>query len=540
MEEAVQIADQMTDLWKRLEGKIDDYRFQYTLKALVGFAKDSRKDRDSMTKAFEMHTGRKGIDALSRLTQSSLAAVGTYNIRHFGAVGDGTVNDAPAINKAIDACAKAGGGTVFVPSGYYTCGSIHLKSNITLAIDKGAIVKAMPNAMDPWEPNPNDRGLMDPPYYHWHASLLWGENLENVKIYGPGTLDGTALTKSSTVPEGTGDKGIALKMCRGVEIRNLNIKKGGHYAIIATGCEDMLIDNVMIDTDRDGINICQSRNVTISGCHINAVRYEDGRRAGGDDAIKLGSDLSLGKAQPCENITVKDCYLASGCNALQFGTETVGSFKNIRFENITIGCAGKAGIGITSCDGSIIDGISYKDIRMEKTFVPLFIKLSDVARVPEGTYKRGAIRNITFNNVTAVDCFSYFKNNQMPSVIWGKPGVPVENITFTNVSIIVKGGGAASEASLYPKENDERFPIKVGPLPAYAMYLRHVENIKFIDCSFKFENNDDRPAVTVDNGTNVTLQTCNLQKGSKCDASVMRRNDTKVGTIDPKAEGNPK
>jgi hypothetical protein len=91
---------------------------------------------------------------------------------------------------------------------------------------------------------------------------------------------------------------------------------------------------------------------------------------------------------------------------------------------------------------------------MEKTFVPLFIKLSDVARVPEGTYKRGAIRNITFNNVTAADCFSYFKNNQMPSVIWGKPGAPVENITFTNLSITVKGGHAASEASLYPPEND--------------------------------------------------------------------------------------
>jgi polygalacturonase len=125
MEEAVQIAAQMAELFKKLDGRIDERRFQYTLDKLVAFVSDAQKDRDSMAEAFEEHTGTKREDALSRLTASALAAVGTYNVRHFGAVGDGTVNDAPAINKAINACNKAGGGTVFVPSGFYTTGSIH-------------------------------------------------------------------------------------------------------------------------------------------------------------------------------------------------------------------------------------------------------------------------------------------------------------------------------------------------------------------------------------------------------------------------------
>ena len=528
MEEAVQIAGQMAELWKTLEGKIDQHRFEYTLENLVDFVDDAQGTRDKTVEAFEEHAGHKRSEALSRLTKSKLAAVGTYNVRHFGAVGDGTANDAPAINKAIDACNKAGGGTVFVPSGYYTTGSIHLKSNITLAIDKGAVLKAMPGMMDPWEPNPNDKGLMDPAYYHWEASLIWGKNLENIKIYGPGTLDGTALTRSSKVKKGTGDKGIALKLCKNVEIRNLNIKKGGHYAILATGCENLLVDNVTIKTDRDGLNLSQCKNVMVANCHIDAVRFEDGRGAGGDDAIKLGSDLSLGKARPCENITVKNCYLASGCNTLQFGTETVGSFKNIRFENITIRRAGKAGISITSNDGSVIDGITYKDIRMEKTFVPIFIKISDVARVPEGTYNRGAIGNITFDNITATDCFSYFKNRQMPSVIWGKPGSPVENIKFTNVRITEKGGHRAWEASLNPHENDERFPRKTGAIPAYAFYLRHVKNVCFSDCDFRFETNDDRPAMVVDDGTNVTLDKCFIQQGSDCKSRVVSRNGDEI------------
>jgi len=529
MEEAVQLAKQMVGLWRSLEGKVDKRRFEYTLANLVDFVKDSEGDRDSMAQAFADHTGRKRADVLSRLTAPALASVDTFNVRHYGAVGDGTANDAPAINKTIDAANAAGGGTVFLPSGIYTAGSVHLKSNVTLALDKGAVLKAIPGVMDSWEPNPHDKGLMDSAYYHWEASLIWGKNLENVKIYGPGTLDGSALTRSSKVPNGIGDKGIALKLCKNVEIRNLNIHEGGHYAILATGCEDMLIDNVTIKTSRDGLNLSQCRDVQVTHCHIDAVRYEDGYPAGGDDAIKLGSDLSLGKARPSENITVRSCFLASGCNTLQFGTETIGSFKNIRFENIRIIRAGKAGISIGSNDGSVIEGIYYKDITMEKTFVPIFMKISDVARVPKGTYKRGTIRNVTFENIIVNDCYSYFKEREMPSVIWGKPGDPIENIEFKNVHIKAKGGHLASEALLHPAENDKRFPRYMGAIPAYAWYLRHVRNVHFLNCRFGFEKNDDRPAVIVDNGENVTFKQCNLQKGANCLSRIGYRNVTTAG-----------
>jgi polygalacturonase len=518
----------MLKLWKTLEGKIDKSRFEYTLDNLVDFVEDSKSNRGSMAKAFEDHTGTKRNDVLSRLTTPALASVGTFNVRHYGAVGDGSTNDAPAINKAIDACNTAGGGTVFIPSGIYACGSVHLKSNVTLALDKGAVLKAMSGIMDPWEPNPNDKGLMDPAYYHWEASLIWGKNLKNVKIYGPGTLDGSALTRSSKVPKGTGDKGIALKLCKNIEIRNLNIRGGGHYAILATGCENTLIDNVTIKTSRDGLNMSQCRNVQVTHCHIDAVRYQDGYPAGGDDAIKLGSDLSLGKARSSENIFVRNCFLASGCNTLQFGTETIGSFKNIWFENIRIIRAGKAGISIGSNDGSVIDGIHYKNIIMEKTFVPVFMKISDVARVPEGTYKRGAIRNVTFENIKATDCFSYFKNREMPSVIWGKPGTPIENIEFKNVKITAKGGHSDSEASLAPAENNERFPRHVGAIPSYAWYLRHVKNVRFVDCQFGFEKNDDRPALVVDDVVNVAFEQCNFQKGNNCISRVGFRNTTGI------------
>jgi|TARA_B100000959_G_scaffold143430_2_gene150531 alpha-glucuronidase/polygalacturonase len=527
MEEAVQIAQQMVDLWKTLAGQIDEHRFQFTLNNLVDFVADAQGDRDAMAAAFEAHTGRKRETVLARLTPSGLASVGTFNVRHYGAVGDGTANDAPAINRAIAACHAAGGGTVFVPSGIYTSGSVHLQSNVTLALDKGAVLKAMPGIMDPWEPNPNDQGLMDSAYYHWEGSLIWGKNLRNVKIYGPGTLDGSALTRSSKVPKGIGDKAIALKLCKNIEIRNLNIREGGHYAILATGCARMLIDNVTIKTSRDGINLSQCSDVEIANCHIDAVRFEDGYPAGGDDAIKLGSDLSLGKARISENISVRNCFLASGCNAIQFGSETMAPFRNIRFENIRIVRAGKAGISITSNDGSVIEGLHFLDISMEKTFAPIFIKLSDVARVPAGAYQRGSIRNIRFENIRATDCYSYFKGREMPCVIWGKADTPISGIAFKNVSIIARGGHPVADADVLPAENDERFPRHLGTLPAYGWYLRHVKDIRFTDCEFRVERADGRPAFVINDGETVVLKNTTLPIGSKCSSRINVRNQAK-------------
>jgi len=145
----------------------------------------------------------------------------------------------------------------------------------------------------------------------------------------------------------------------------------------------------------------------------------------------------------------------------------------------------------------------------------------------------------SFENVIAADCFSYFKNRQMPSVIWGKPGSPIENIKFTNVRITEKGGHPASETSLNPEENDERFPRKVGLIPAYACYLRHVKNICFTDCSFGFEKNDDRPAIVVDDGINARLDKCYLQEGSNCDSRVVTRNGAEIIHIQSKAKDHP-
>ena len=275
MEEAVEMAIQVSELWKTLEDKVDPHRYEYTLKTLVDYAASVR----SMTLKkwvtnFEKYTGRKREETLAELTVEALAKVGTYNVKHFGAVADGTSNDADAINKAITDCHAAEGGTVFVPSGVYATGSIHLKSNVTLVIDTGAVLKFS---------NPNA-----------DIAMLVGSELENVKIYGPGTLDGA------------GNTCIALKRTKNVEIRNLNVYRGGDAAILSENCDGTLIDNVDIRTDNDGLMLSESHNVTVTDCRIDAVHREYGRHMGGGEAIKVS-----GEEHSSRNITVQDCFFAN-------------------------------------------------------------------------------------------------------------------------------------------------------------------------------------------------------------------------------------
>ena len=142
MEEAIAMADQVVQMWKTLEGKIDEHRYQHTLKSLTEYADNTRGTRDKMTSRFEENTGRKREDVLAGLTKSALAKVHTYNVRHFGAVADGKTDDTPAFNKAIVECEAAGGGTVFVPSGIYAVRSVESKSKVTLALDVGAVLKS--------------------------------------------------------------------------------------------------------------------------------------------------------------------------------------------------------------------------------------------------------------------------------------------------------------------------------------------------------------------------------------------------------------
>jgi polygalacturonase len=466
---------------------------------------------------------------------TAFAAQKVCNVRDYGAAGDGKTLDSPAINRAIEECQGAGGGLVEFPAGTYLSGSIRLKSNVDLRLAKGATILGAPNnigAYDPPEPNPNDK-WQEFGYNHVRTALIWGDGVENVSISGPGTINGSALTRSPkpSDPPGGGDKAIAVRSCRNVRFSDFTVNQGGHFAMLITACDGVKVGNVTVRTSRDGIDIVGSRNVEVYGTDVESIRYENGVMKGGDDAIVLKSNRSLGRRLLSENITIRDCRVATNSHGIHFGSETAGDFRNIQFRNIVIEHADKAGISITSSDGAVIENVTYENIRMSKVAQPIYIKLSNrQGRTPEAPTALGRIRNITLKNITATDVYGYIKNEQWTSTIMGKPGAPVENITLENVRLTYKGGGTAEQAAIVPPENDSFRAVDVGPRPSYGFYCRNVKDLRFRNVEVSFEKDDRRPALIVDDADGVWLQGFKAQRapGGQVDALFRRARNVSV------------
>jgi polygalacturonase len=513
-----------------------------------------------------------------------------FNVRKFGAVGDGKNLDSPAINKAIEACARSGGGTVLIPAGTYLSGSIHLQSNIHLLIDAGATILGAPqimNAYDEIEPY-SLGGYQDGGHCYFHNSLIWGENLTNVFITGHGMINGGGLvrwdralnvlcgfTNAPPVPLPTnadatlpppdveepplsalpdyntarlGNKAIALKLCRNVLIRDVTIFHGGHFAILVTGCDNLTVDNVTMDTDRDGIDIDCCRNTTVSNCRINSPN---------DDGLCPKSSFALGTNVITENLTIVNCQVSgfeegtlldgtmkpgkgNRTGRIKFGTEANGGFRNCTVANCTFrGCRGLA---LEEVDGGIMENITINNIAMmDVVHYPIYITTGNRDRGPDvATHSR--MRNILISNViaTGVDPMSGIQ-------ITGLPEQPIEGVRLENIRLEFKGGGTKDDALLVPPELEKvkgRYPEprRVGVMPGYGLFARHVKGLELADINLSFETNDFRPALACVDVDGLEVDNFKAQLAPGVAAAVMAddvrgitiRNSPVLDGINPK------
>lgn len=517
-----------------------------------------------------------------------------FNVRDFGAKGDGTAVDSPAINAAIDAAAKAGGGTVRFFAGTYLSFSIRLRSNLTLHIDAGAtLLAASPESAagryDP--PEPNEWGdvyqYQDFGHSHWQNSLLWGEHLENVAITGPGLIDGRGLVRTlsyaagpghpgpdGTVrtggippvivvpdpgepppvdaagrprsPEGQGTKAIGLKRCRNVTLRDFAILNGGHFALLATGVDNLTIDNLRVDTNRDGLDIDTCRNVRITNCSVNAPC---------DDAIVLKSGYALGEARPCENVTIANCFVSGfdvgslidgtyrrtlthapdrdgPTGRIKLGTESSGGFRNIAIVNCVF--ERSRGLALETVDGGVIEDVVVSNIVMrDVTSAPIFLRLGNRARGPKGT-PIGSIRRVQISQVSVSGA-----DGRFPILLAGLPDHPIEDITLENIRVVSHGGITLEQVAQQPAELVNLFfvrggepglagprepfavplrekgypePSMFGLLPASALYARHVKRLSLRNVTYTFGREDTRPRIVIEECAGVTLEAVHVPR----------------------------
>ncbi|MBP2476819.1 hypothetical protein JOF53_005691 [Crossiella equi] len=418
------------------------------------------------------------------------ASAATFDVRDFGAKGDGRAVDSPAFDRAIAAASAAVGGVVEVPAGTYLARSIHLRSNITVNLAAGARVVAAASGMDQAEPNEFDQ-YQDYGHSHFRNALIWGEGVSNVHFTGAGTIDGDdKLATDNKVPSGVADKAVSLKLCRNVTFTGITLRRGGHFAVLANGCDGMRFSGVKVFTaeDRDGINIINSSRVEIADSVVEAS----------DDAVVFKSDFALGRTFPSTDNLVRDSTIRSTeNNAVQFGSETCGDFRNTVFRNLRITGAGKAGLGIVSMDGAAIEGIRYENISLSRTASPIFLHVGKRSRCP-GKPPAGRIRDISFTNVTGSDLTAPATVPGGPehtSTITGRTDSAIEDIRFRDVRLTVPGGHPASDAARVPPENATEYPPRIfGTRPSYGFWIRHAKDITFTGSRFEFDRADGRPA----------------------------------------------
>ena len=445
------------------------------------------------------------------------------NVRDFGATGNGKTLDSPSINQAIQAAAQTGGGTVFIPAGTYLCGSVHLTNNINLYLDAGAVVLGAPQAMnaydetEPWTNNP----FQDGGHCYFHNSLIWGENLTNVSITGTGMINGGGLVRDDVLldrmsgfskwsptnrtpqlennypPSRLGNKAIALKRCRNVLIRDITIFHGGHFAVLITGCDNNTVDNVTMDTDRDGIDIDCCRNTMVSNCRINSPN---------DDGLCPKSTYTLGEIRPTENLTIVNCQVSgfvegalldgtlrparNGYGRIKFGTESSGGFRNCTVANCTFRSC--HGLALEEVDGGIMENITVNNLTMmDVRDCAIYITTGKRNRTP-GVTTNSRMKNIFISNVIAdgVDKLSGIQ-------ITGLPEQPVEGVRLENIRLTSKGGGTAEDAARIPKElgNGYPDPNRLGIMPAYGIFARHVRDLELANIHLDFRTSDLRPAI---------------------------------------------
>jgi polygalacturonase len=426
-----------------------------------------------------------------------------YNVYDFGAKGDGITNDQLAIQKAIDACEKTGGPVLF-KDGQFLTGQLLLVSNVTLFIDSTAILLGIKSDEEIHYPHhlietkfPN-RMLED-----CQRRLIYGSKVKNVTITGGGTINGQGdHEKWMNVKELGTEKDrpsiLAFVGAKNITVSDITLLYPACWTQVYIESDSITIRNIKVNTgkltpNRDGIDIVDCHHVLIEDSFIQSE----------DDGICFKSGSEYG----CKDIVVRRCTMDKlnviPGNCIKLGTDGLGSFINFEFSDLNlINAFAQTAIVIESMDGAVIDNINISNINIENCGQAIFILLADRKRTVPGRQLRiGTISNVHFKNIKGRNF-----TQQFPSIITGIEGNHIQNITFENLDLELKGG--ISETNQAVMEYDGKYPEgnKFGDTNAFGFFLRHTDEVSFINCKITSALKDARSWMVQEDVKKVTIK----------------------------------
>lgn len=446
-----------------------------------------------------------------------------FNIVDHGAVGDGKTLNTAAIQQAIEAASKSGGGKVIVPAGKFLTGHVELKSDVELHVTADAVLL----------------GSTDIDDYHrtgkkWYA-LISAHRAQRLAITGKGKIDGQGLELALDIKDRhlTGKRKtpkfnyrrmraneaerpqlIECLDCEQVHIYDITLRNAAMWVQTYEQCKDLLIDNIRVDSDaywnNDGIDIVDCQDVRVTNSFVNAA----------DDAICLKSETP-GLAN--ERVLISDCTVRSSASGVKFGTASKGGFKDITVDRITVFDTYRSAIALECVDGGELENVLVTNITASNTGNAIFVRLGH--RNKDGQV--GRLKNVTIKHVKAEiplgrpDADYELRGpalnqffNPIPASITGIPGHHVENVTLEDIEISYPGRASKGMAYVplnrldWVPEQEAEYPefSMFGELPAWALYVRHANGIHLKNIRLTVRDDDFRPAFVFDDVRDLSLK----------------------------------
>ncbi len=407
------------------------------------------------------------------------------NVKDYGAIGDGTTDDTSALQAAIDACPL--NGTVLLEGGVFLSKTIKLKGDMTFYISPDATLKGSANGDDYPELagttqtyNYNQKGV--------NRALVYADTVDNLTIVGGGTIDGNG-NGFLTGKEKTRPSVLVLIGCTNIQICNIHIMNSGMWTLPLMSCDNVYIRDLtmhcVVAPNRDGVDICDCHNVLIENSSFKTD----------DDVICLKS----GDARGIKNVLVRNCTaLSTRANGVKLGTLAYGPVENITVEDCLVKDVKLGALNIEAVDGADVKGFYFNRIVIQNCALPFYVVLSDRGETPPNAeYHVGSIDGVYFENISA-DGFTRNNGCFIGGFERSLSVYRIKNIVFRNCDVVFAGG--VQEIPNDPKEFTQGYPecVNHGTLPAYGLYLRHVNGVIIENCDFSSSTDDVRPAICYD------------------------------------------
>ena len=462
-----------------------------------------------------------------------------YNVREFGAKGDGTTLDTRAVQEAIDTCHRESGGTVLVPAGVFHVGTLELKSNVTLYLAAAATLLGSADgkqyhAVDAI-PLTGDSTLNDG---NW--ALIFAVDAQNVTIDGPGLIDGQGIQfhapqRGAAPPSGLGGLRrpyhLLFYRCEHLRVRNVRLWQSAYHSVRVIQCKHVLMDGLHIynrvNGNNDGFHFISAEHVAVSNCTVQSQ----------DDACALFGS--------CKHITVTNCYFSTRWSVFRFGG---GVVEHIAVSNCVLHRVYGCPIKLHGSPGSRFEHLSFSNLLLDDVTGPINVSVgprsnpgtpgtpsTSAAPVPPPDDRApGIVRNVSFSNIHGAvttnppplpgyPFTSDYRPGELHNCITlnAVGGSIVENITFDDVHLTFGGGGTAEDAARrdLPEIAGEYFML--GSMPAYALYARNVRALTLQNVRFQTAQPDLRPAVVFDHVEDVAVNGASIQ-GHPQGESVLR------------------